>query len=413
MFPHAYKRNKEVSFWGEKGSAKWCKDYHRYYLAGRAYNITKNPFNIYNIKYSKKKFKYLPSFAFIMVILSKIPFRFSLLVWLFFNLIGVSITLYLWGKYVFNLFNIDKRFYSLFLIMVLPIIWRNFKLGQLNVLCFWLWSLGLYLLIKRKEIFSSFLLAASAALKFVPFIFVLPFILLKKKKVLIYFILFTLIWIWILPAFIFGLKNNFKLVPLSIKKGTKATIEEKGIKDVIGFSISSVMLRYFSNTTYKRSFSSKKIKINFLNIPINTVKKIAMIINILLIIFSLIIAKKLSKIGKRTSKEFSSFWEAYVISFFVIIFLLISPETRIAHFIHLVIPILFVFSLSFYVNLPYKILFLLSYIILFASLKKVLGIDEDFLLQAIGLKTYGLFLFGILYYKIPSLVENHFKKDNI
>lgn len=305
-------------------------DFERYYTAGKA---VVNGEDIYAAE-GHFQFKYFPVFAQFMVPFSIIPQNIAVYFWYFFiaacfvGMLVISI----------KLSGCPPEKAVAVGLIILAICGRffvnNARNGQINIPVAFFAYLGVFLVINSRERLGGFFTALAVCLKFMPVLLILFYLWKRKWRALLYSLLFTLVFLFIVPAFTWGFDGNLKLLDGYINRRSKM-VESVAKKDSAGESIPAVLNRLFrdipANTFKERK--ERQYSINIASLPVKTVNRI--VLGVILSVVLVYIIATVKSFGIRDNKNLLALEAALVF----IIMLLISPEARNAHYITLILPV--------------------------------------------------------------------------
>ena len=233
-------------------------DYRVYYKAGRDILEGKN---IY-VRETEEitPYKYSPVFAVFMSGLSTGNRRTSASIFFILNLIFVFLIFKLSRKMIFfREISPNKEFLLLTLVLIINsrFILHCLDSGQVGILIAFLLVLGLFLLSLGKDWRAAFLIGFSVMIKYMPFLFVIYF-LLKRKLRVGGLILFSIVFYCLIPAVFIGPKTNLLYLKEWIPYATSTSLDQGSMITVKNHSLWTLPLRLFSNIN---SFNAKLITV--------------------------------------------------------------------------------------------------------------------------------------------------------
>lgn len=192
----------------------FLNDYKVYYLASKS---LVSGDKVYGIAYglSSGFYKYSPVILLFFIPFSFIPYYYSAVffyILIVFSIIQLFYSLrFILNNYVFSTVpRYENIIYSLAFLFVLNQIYRELHLGNTNIILLLILMLSLAGILKSKSVFSG--IWFGLAILFKPFflILILPVILLRKWKVLLYG-LFSAVFFFLLFIIFFGAGNTLQL----------------------------------------------------------------------------------------------------------------------------------------------------------------------------------------------------------
>jgi hypothetical protein len=222
-------------------------DFHCFYTAGE--RLSKGE-NIYVLRDQKAaEFRYAPVFALLMSGLAFLNEDNADTLWYIINFCLLILSLMLLKKLVSprslqgkSLFII----YALTLLGIFRFIQHNFDSGQSNILMLFSLILGLYFILRDKELPGGFILAFSAMIKYTPLIFI-PYFIARRRLKLSLVIIFSIIIYLSLPGLFVGFKNNLlylKSLPAFLTQST--IFDQMTVLDPKNQSLFSAIHRIFT-----------------------------------------------------------------------------------------------------------------------------------------------------------------------
>ena len=231
-------------------------DYRVYYKAGRDVLEGKN---IY-VRETEEitPYKYSPVFALFMSGLSTGSRRVSASIFFILNLIFVFFIFELTRRMIFfRKITPNKEFLLLALVLIINsrFILHCLDSGQVGILISFLLVLGLFLLSLGKDWKAAFLIGFSVMIKYMPFLFVIYFILKRKFKVG-GLILLSMVFYCLIPAIFTGFRSNLLYLKEWIPYITSTSLDQGSMITSKNHSLWTLPLRLFPNIS---SFNAKLV----------------------------------------------------------------------------------------------------------------------------------------------------------
>lgn len=183
-------------------------DFHCYYVTGKRLLAQENIYIVQDKEIAE--FRYAPIFALLMSGMGLWDENTADTIWYITNFCLLVISFILLKRIIAPGQWDNKSvliLYGLTILGALRFILHNFDTGQTNILMFSSIIIGLYYILKRREVLGGAILAFSAMIKYTPIIFV-PYFILRRKIKLSLVILASIATYLILPALFIGLKDN-------------------------------------------------------------------------------------------------------------------------------------------------------------------------------------------------------------
>lgn len=182
-------------------------DYRVYYQAAERLD---NGEEIYQEEDLPMVFKYSPSFALVMIPLTKIDLPRSVLVWYLIHLFFL-VASYILVFRILPLMSRKERILTGIITLVLSFkaILGNFQLGQTNILLLFLLMLCLYGYQKKKDLFLGVPLGILMMIKLTPILFLFYFLYQRRYRSILY-ALMTVVVLFLMPVFYLGLSGNWQ-----------------------------------------------------------------------------------------------------------------------------------------------------------------------------------------------------------
>jgi len=235
-------------------------DYRVYYKAGRDVLEGKN---IYVREIEEiTPYKYSPVFAVFMSGLSIVNRKASASIFFILNLIFVFFIFKLSRKMIFfRGITTNKELLLLALVLIINsrFILNCLDSGQVGILISFLLILGLFLLSLGKYWKAAFLIGFSIMIKYMPFLFVIYFLLKRNFKVG-GLILFSMASYCLIPAIFIGFKSNLLYLNEWIPYITSTSLDQGSMITSKNHSLWTLPLRLFPNIS---SFNAKLVTVAF------------------------------------------------------------------------------------------------------------------------------------------------------
>lgn len=316
-------------------------DFARYYTAGgviaagEAERLYEEMSIIGRFEHS---FRYLPTFAILMAPISELPLRGAYWVWqmlhyaTYFTWLGCS---YL----AVRKHGASPWWMLLPALCTTRLCMQNFQLGQINPIVIALTLAGVYLWSRRRTFTAGALIGLGAALKFTPILFLGVFLAGRQWRATSGMLVSIVFFVVVMPSIVIGPALNVELIReyISLEGGLLTPHDEDRLEDgtrkpVAGQSLKALLNRYLTPTNaVHQSKHNDPIYVNFADVD-------PTIVHILYAIFSLALFLPLVAIAYRT--RCAPPYAATIASATVICMLLLSPESRRAHFGILMLPFL-------------------------------------------------------------------------
>jgi hypothetical protein len=313
-----------------KGNDSWL-----YFGAARA---IANCEDIYNQRYptnpegrSVRPYQYPPLFAILLIPLASLGNHYAGLIWGILNVLVTLLVIYISmlvckGKYD----SYHKMTAVIPVIICLRFFDSNIQNGQVNAVVFLLVLLGLYLFQSFKDFFAGLALSLATAIKLTPLIFLGYFLYKREWRVCAGFITGLVLFILLLPSLYLGFKTNNQLLSTYSKK---MIIKPFDADDTWGQSLSASLVRYLYE--YKSYYHEERgtLRVNVLDIHserVDVIAKILLLIMLLLIGF----------VCRGSIVERQGYTFTMEVSLVIVTMLLMSPLTRVAHFVVLIFPLI-------------------------------------------------------------------------
>lgn len=282
---------------------------------------------------------YPPFLAFALIPLSYLNVTFLKGLWFLINTFLIYYAVVLMEKTTDKDYNKSFYLYFLSLFFTLRFIMDNYSLGQINILIMFLTVLTLYFYVNGKDIYVGLILGIVISIKLTPFLILLYF-LYKGKFRIILLTFISLIFFLTIPSILIGIKKNvyyiFQYYNV-ISNFTDTTINNQSLYITIKRLLSPIppWSNLYINIANLNEFQIKLI----------TILTFGIVILFLCYLFRFRLLNR---------KENIVFYEYSLI---ILSMLLLSPLSRKAHFILILIPQFYLFH---YIlknkNLPYIIL---------------------------------------------------------
>jgi len=202
-------------------------DFHCFYTAGKR---ILNQENIYVIgDQETSEFRYAPIFAVFMSPLALLDEDAADTAWYIINFCLLIISLVYLKKLGVDQsleFKSKLIIYSLTILGLIRFIFHNFDSGQSNILMMSSMIIGLYYILRKKEVLGAGILAISIMVKYTPLIFIPYFLLRRKIKLSLLIIAFILIYL-ALPSLFIGLEDNISYIKGMLPFLTNSSILDK------------------------------------------------------------------------------------------------------------------------------------------------------------------------------------------
>lgn len=268
---------------------------------------------------------YPPFLAFAFIPFSYLNVTFLKGLWFLINTILIYYAVVLMEKTTDKNYNKSFFLYFLSLFWTLRFIMDNYSLGQINILITFLIVLTLYFFINGKDIYAGLILGIAISIKLTPFL-ILFYFLCKREFRIILFTFMSLIFFLTIPSILIGLKKNlfyiFQYYNV-MTNFTDTTINNQSLYITIKRLLSPIppWNNLYVNIANLNEFQIKLITITIFGI-------------ILLFLCYLFRFRLLNR------KENINFYEYSLI---ILCMLLLSPLSRKAHFISILIPQFYIF----------------------------------------------------------------------
>jgi len=224
-------------------------DFHVYYYTGQ--KMLKGE-NVYDAKAYREdgiaNFKYPPLFALFTSLFALTNELAAATIWFILNYIFLILFMFYSGKLIFSKEQDYKYrnwiyFWSLF--MTSRFCLDNFTEGQVNFLMMATLLLGLYFANKKKDLLGGMFIGFSIFIKYMGLIF-LPYLIIKKRFKLAFFIILSFILFSMLPILFLGWQRNLSLQNDYLPQVFSTSLDFSSLSDYSNQSIWSIILRYLS-----------------------------------------------------------------------------------------------------------------------------------------------------------------------
>lgn len=227
--------------------------------------------NIYDvISYRKDKiasFKYPPIIALLFYPLGFLSRHAAAVSWFVINFI-IIILFFFWSSRLIFGKNFSSRsknwIYFIASVCTLRFFAHNFDEGQVNFLMMGLLTLSLFYINRERNSLSGLSLGFSALVKYMSFVFV-PYILLKRKFKVLFYILISIIIFTILPGLFLGFKYNSFLQKSFLPFLCKTSLDFNSMSTHENQSLIAMLIRYCSSFS---EYSVNFLKLNMFHLGI-------------------------------------------------------------------------------------------------------------------------------------------------
>lgn len=278
-------------------------------------------------------FKYAPYFGIIFSPLALLPYEISAVAW---NVINSAV--FVIGLGFFYLIGFKKTgliHFIVFTFLGVLFIFRSLSpemhLGNTNLLVLGLFFLFLYFYIKRKYIISSLFFTLMAYIKLFPLIILLYFLKKRKFRIILWFGIFSLIFVILLPAL---LTLSFNQTLLIFKSWYQNLITPLPQNIIHLQSLKYLLLRYLT--------ASDAYKINFFSFSVGFVSIIYYAISAILVLAVLFYKGWFKRNEEGLEKELA----LIDINMLFILSIILSPACSYQNYVYLLAPILVLFMVG-------------------------------------------------------------------
>jgi hypothetical protein len=312
-------------------------DFARYYTAGRLV-LEGNADRLYDsvdiAGRFNHHFKYLTIFAVLMAPLSALPFGAALWVWKMLHVAAYALGIF----FCHRIARADRTGRS-FVWMLLPILGTarlfvdNLQLGQINPLVIGLSLTGLWFLSRRRDVAAGLFVALGAAIKFMPILFVILFICRRRWKAVASMLAGLVLFVVIVPSAALGPERNFRLTDryLSLQSGL---VTDPEFDRVSGQSLKAIAFRYLTPMNAVHLVRhNEPIYVNIVDWGPKTAFALYAAASLFLLFAVSLLATRTAE-----DEEADGRLEALQASAIAVVMLLVSPESRRAHFLLLLLP---------------------------------------------------------------------------
>lgn len=309
-------------------------DFARYYTAGKMIANGEHD-NLYDevnvLDRFKHNFRYLPIFAILMSPLSLLPIRIAFWIWKLLHI--TAYTSGLWFSY-----KIAREKPHSAKWMILPFLFtvrlfiQNLQLGQINPIVIGLTIAGVFAWARRKQFTAGLLIALGAAIKFTPIVFLLVFIARREWRAIAAILLAGVVLIGVIPSIVLGPGLNIELLRQYFDlEGGLITDTDK--ENIAGQSLKALTYRFLTPINAVHQWKhNDPIYVNFTEADPN-------LVYVIYAAGCLLLLGALAWFAHRSRARLDDRRTiALVASITTLVMLLISPESRRAHFMVLVLP---------------------------------------------------------------------------
>lgn len=348
---------------------------------------------------------YMPYFSILMIPFALLPLYWSALVWFLLKPVCYKrIFNYYRSGIVKHLQEVDGLYRRLILllpfIIMINSINEDFKLGQVNIFIHFFLLSSVFLLENRK--WASAFLYVLSCIKMTPLIFI-PYFLVKKQwglllRIFIVFSVFGLICIgW------FGVSQTETLAISWIDTTSKNKLKVAISADMLNQSILGFCSRML-NASYQ--IEGPLLQFHIADLSDVQVKFTVYLILAVLTILTLLAIKRYSLTSRMNELEISTM---------LVLMLLVSPDTRTAHMIHLLFPIMLLSKVSLVYGYNKKIGFtaiLTAFLFFTATGKDITGVMAYNFIKYYSFQTFGLLVIFIAVLSLLSYAPSKIGNQN-
>jgi len=280
-----------------------------------------------------RHFKYLTIFAVAMVPLAALPYPAALWTWKMLHVLAYALGILCSYRIARGDASGRSRWW-----MLLPIAFTvrlfadNLQLGQINPLVIALALAGVYFFSRRRDLLAGGSVALGAAIKFTPIFFVILFIGRQRWKALGAFFAGLVLFVVIVPSAALGPARNLRLTDRYLSLQGSLVTEPEADR-VAGQSLKAVLFRYLTPMNAAHNVGhNDPIFTNLASLDPRTVFFLYAAASLLLVLGASVLATR------HAEGEWDGRLEALQASAIAVTMLLVSPESRRAHFLLLVLP---------------------------------------------------------------------------
>jgi len=293
---------------------------------------------------------YLPLFAVLMAPLSFFRIEITSIIWNLLSLLMIfhSVMILYTGYFPRALDNRAlKRTYPVYLIAAsVAFLSENLLLGQVHILLLYLLVLAWKYERARMEWTTGSLLGVATALKLLPGVFLLYFLLTRQYRSLVSMLVTTLVCVSVLPAIVIGFETNGQLVrefyemqikPLASKDTADNSIYARTAqrKTLHDQDFGALLMRHFAVDHYfVEEMNAESFRfLNLVSLNTSRVRQLMLPMFATLAIFTAIVYTRRRKLIESDADAHDLFF-----ALFVLLSLLLSPKIRLAYLTVLMIP---------------------------------------------------------------------------
>jgi len=378
-----------------KGNDSWL-----YFGAARAIS---NGEEIYDKRYatnpegrSLRPYQYPPLFSILLIPMASLGNHYAGLIW---GILNVLVTLLVIYFSMLVCKGKDGSYHKITAVIPVIICLRffdsNIQNGQVNAIVLLLVLLGLCLFQNNKDFFAGLGLSLATAVKLTPLIFLGYFLYKREWRVCAGFITGLVLFIILLPSLFLGFKTNNQLLTTYSKN---MIIKPFDADDTWGQSLSASLVRYLYD--YKSDYHADRgtLQVNVMDIHSERIDVIAR--TLLLIILLLVAFVCRGSILERQGYTFTM-----EVSLVMVTMLLMSPLSRVAHFVVLIFPtiaLVHYYANNSFENLPViqkwvPVLLVLTFMLFTGSSPGFVGRELADYLYAYSTIFWGSFLMWITF----------------
>jgi hypothetical protein len=327
-------------------------DFNVFYLAGSTV-LDGNASELYSVRTERGAgytYIYLPLFAVLMAPLSFFRIEITSIIWNLLSLLMIfHSVLILYAGYFPRALDDHalKRAYPVYLIAASVVfLAENLLLGQVHILLLYLLVLAWKYERVRMEWTAGSLLGAATALKLLPGVFLLYFLLTQQYRALVSMLITVLVCVSVLPAVVIGFETNGQLVrefyemqlrPLVSAGTTEASIyartaQQKTLHDQ---DFGALLMRHFAIDHYfVEEVNAENYRfLNLMSLNTSRVRQLMLPVFAALVIFMTVLYVRRRRVIDSDADARDLFF-----ALFVLLSLLLSPRVRLAYLTVLMIP---------------------------------------------------------------------------
>jgi hypothetical protein len=308
-------------------------DFTVFYRAAETVAEGGDPYDPANTGLVRRPFLYPPVFAVLMVPLTWVGYGAAVIIWYILNAWMLVLSVLLCVLIVRDgRERVSAWVWVIPALMTMRVLDSNFQCGQANVPVMFLLFLGLYMLRRKRDTWAGVFVSAAAVVKLTPLIFLAYFAYKRLWRALAAGIAGVLIFFLVVPSLVLGPGRSLELnAAYASRTVSFATGAAGGAGEAPGQSLFAAGLRYL--TPINAAHHAKEPRsVNIVSLP----RGLALCIIAIAALLLAALTARAARVGMTADRE--TLRHALEYSAVILLMLLISPVSRKAHFVVMLLP---------------------------------------------------------------------------